>query len=123
MSDGTTLHKDDRVLAVPPNRCGGEAEHVPGPSALEDRLERERREVMTLVDNDLAIALDPVTDFPFTGERLHDRDIDLARGLALAATDPAARPLHPGNRAARQCAGDSSRRNRSPGVYSTPAAA
>src|SRR6266513_2342940 len=87
MSNRPALHEDDRVLTVTADGGCGEAEDVTRLGAFQDRLEGKRRQMMTLVHNDVAVALDEIADLAFSGKRLHHCDVDPPGGLVLPASD------------------------------------
>ncbi len=87
--DRAALHEDDRVLTVATLWSRSQAMNVSGPDALEDRLERNGRQVVAFVDGHLAVVLDQRVDLTLPGKRLHHRDIDEARWFGLATADHA----------------------------------
>lgn len=89
VSGRPALHEDDRLPPITPDWCRGEPEHVSGFGPLQDGLERKRREVVALVGNDLTVVLDNLAGLTLPGQRLHQRDVDLAAWLGLAASNGA----------------------------------
>src|SRR5215472_17308102 len=57
-ANGTALQIDDRVVAVLASRSGGQADHILRLHLPHHLLERKRRNVVTLVDNHLAVFCD-----------------------------------------------------------------
>ena len=85
--DRSALHEDNRVLAVASERRRRQAQHVLGLGPLEDGLERDGRQVMALVDDDVAVLFDQLADLALAGQRLHHGNVDPAGGPGLAAAD------------------------------------
>lgn len=85
----STLHEDDGILPVAACRCCAQSQDILGSDALQDRLEGSRADVVALIDDHLAIAIDERLDLAFVRKGLHHRNVDLAAGLGLAANDGA----------------------------------
>ena len=68
MPNRATLHEDDRLLAVAPYWRGGQAKYVPGFGPLQYRLERESRQVVALVDDNVTVVLDESVNLALTRE-------------------------------------------------------
>src|SRR5205814_4755245 len=60
--DRTALHEDDRLLTITPYWRSRQAKYVLGLGPLEDRLEREGRQMVALVDDDVAVVFDQGAD-------------------------------------------------------------
>ena len=58
MPSRPALHEDDGLLAIAPYGGGCQAKHVLGLGSLQDRIEREGRQVMALVDDDVSVVFD-----------------------------------------------------------------
>jgi hypothetical protein len=83
------LHQNDRVVAVLARDRRGEAEHVACLRRLRDGLEAHRRDVMALVDHDLAVIGHQIIDNAFPVQALNHGDIQAAgRPPFAAANDP-----------------------------------
>ena len=54
MSNRTALHEDNRLLAVSTDRGRGEPEDVACFDGLQDRVERDRADMVAFVNDDLA---------------------------------------------------------------------
>lgn len=91
MPNRPALHEDDGLLPVAPYGCGCQAKHVLGLGPHQDRLEREGRQVVALVDDDLSVVLDQGIDLALAltppGKGLHHRHVDPAGRSGLAAAD------------------------------------
>ena len=66
---------------------GGQAEDVPRLAATRHRLEAYRRQVVTLVDDEVTIVGDHVIHLPLAHQALNDGDVDDTGRAALAAAD------------------------------------
>jgi hypothetical protein len=89
--DRTELHLEDRVEPVPPSRRRREAGQVASLHLGEDPLERDRGDVVALVDDHVAVARHDVVHSPLPDETLEHGDVEPTRRLALARTDLADR--------------------------------
>jgi hypothetical protein len=87
VTDGPALHVDDRLVAVTAVRRRRQPGHVPGLHCGEHTLERERREMMALVDDHVTVGGDDVVHVTVTHQTLHRRDAENARRPALSPAD------------------------------------
>ena len=83
------LHKDNGLLTISSNGRGGQPEHVFRFGLLQDRIKRRCTNVVTLVDDDMAIVFNQGIDLALARHRLHHCNIDLACGLGLATANGA----------------------------------
>ena len=97
--DRATLHEDDRILAVAPDRRRGEPDHEAAFHPFQDSLEGDGGDVMAFIDDHLSVAVDQLLDVFAPGQALDDRDVDDTTGIALAATDH----TDPGGRQFQEC--------------------
>ena len=87
VTDRPTLHEDDRVMAILAGYRGRQSQDVARLGSARDELEADGREMMTLVDNQVAVIGNKVADLAVANEALDQRDVDSTRGLALSAAD------------------------------------
>jgi hypothetical protein len=80
---------DDRLLPVAADRCRRQAQHVFRLGPLENRVERDRADVVALVDDHLAVVFYQRVHLALPGHRLHHGNVDLASRFGLAAADGA----------------------------------
>ena len=76
MADRAALHRDDLLQAVAPVGRGGEAEEVAGGGAPDGGLERERGQVVALVDHDQAVVGEERFEIVDRLEALDHRKVD-----------------------------------------------
>jgi hypothetical protein len=88
---GAELHLDDGVMAVPPMRCGREADEVARPDLGQDALEGDGGHVVALVHDDVAVAGDEISDPPAPGEALESWRRRVARSARASPADLADR--------------------------------
>src|SRR4029079_10152536 len=81
------LQEDDRVMAVVPRHCRGEPQHVVGLCCPRDRFKAHGREVMALIDNNMAVIGDQIRDNAPSNQALHEGDIDDSGWPPLPAMD------------------------------------
>lgn len=77
MADRAALHKNNRVVSITPDRRGGQADDISGLGLLENRLEGKCRDVVALIDDDLAIFIEQFGQVFSVRQGLHDGNIDL----------------------------------------------
>lgn len=77
-----------RVVAVPPLRSCGQADDVPCPDRREEPLERNGRDVVAFVDDDVSVPADELVDGVSADEALHHRDVDSAVRFPGVPADP-----------------------------------
>ena len=80
------LEPDQGFEPVAPVRGGGQAEPASRPGALHARLERDRRDVVALVDDDEAVVVEDGRVVA-AGEALDHRDVDHSGRAVAAAAD------------------------------------
>lgn len=85
------VHEDDGLPTVPPYRGRCETEHVSGLGRSKNGIERDRSDVVALVDDHVAVVLDGRINLSAAGECLHHGDIDPACGSRFASADHAHR--------------------------------
>jgi hypothetical protein len=87
MTDGAALHEDDRVVAVFPRHRRRQAKHVSGLGLPSDGFEAHGGQVMTFIDDDMAVISHQIGDNPLPHQALHESDIDVAARLLFPAVD------------------------------------
>jgi hypothetical protein len=87
MSNWTALHEDDRLVTV--LACDGcrQANDKSGFGLAYDLLEAVRRQMVTLVDDDVTVLGDAVIDHVLSHETLNDGDVNLSSRSVSAAAD------------------------------------
>ena len=85
--DRAALHIDDRVVAVLPHRRCRQAGHIFCSHSAHHLLERNSREMMTFVHNDVAVLCDQILDLAFPIKALNDGHVNDASGLVLTGSD------------------------------------
>jgi hypothetical protein len=105
MSNGATLHEDDRKVPIFASHGRGQPEDIARLCPTGDKLKARCRKVVTLVDDKMTIVRHQIRYFTLTHEALDQRDIDNAGRLPASATDDAdvlridiekcPQPLHP----------------------------
>ena len=83
----TKLHLRDRVASIAALRCRGQPDDVTRLHRRQHALERDRREMVALVDDDLPVAGHEIRDGLLAHQALDHRDVDPAGGVALSGTD------------------------------------
>jgi hypothetical protein len=81
------LHSQDRVVPIAAVGRGREAQDVAGTHLTKHTLERNGRNVVALVDDDVSVAGHDVLDTSLPDEALDHRDVQPAVGLPLTAAD------------------------------------
>ena len=87
VADRAELEADQVIEAVAPVRRGGEPEPVARGDGADGGLERGGRDVVALVDDDLAVGAELVGEVGSAGERLQSGDVDDAGELGSAAAE------------------------------------
>lgn len=87
MADRAALHEDDRLMPILARYRGGQPENEPRLRSPRDKLEARRGQVVTFVDDEMAIIANKVGDFSAPHEALDQRHIDHASRLAFASPD------------------------------------
>ena len=87
MADRAELEADQVVEAVAPVGRGGQPEPVARGDGADRGLERGCRDVVALVDNDLAVGAELVGEVVAAGEGLQSGDVDDAGELGSAAAE------------------------------------
>jgi len=85
---GPELHAQDRVVPIAAVGRRREAQDVAGAHLAEYTLERNRRNVVTLVDDDVSVAGHDILDTSLPDQALDHGDVQPAVGLSLASADP-----------------------------------
>src|SRR5215213_10396464 len=75
------------MMPIPAVWRGGQANHITRLDLRTHALERNRRDVVTLVHDDMAIRLDQVLDAALPNQALDHRHVEPPVRLALPATD------------------------------------
>src|SRR5438034_464807 len=86
---GTTLHEDDRMLAILPGDGRRQPGHKLRPSLAGNLLKALGREMVTLIHNQVAIIAHEIVDETASDQALHHGHIKQAGRLCAAAADPA----------------------------------
>ena len=92
VSDWTALHRDDRLVTISTVRRRGQARDVSGWEGREHAFGLNGRDVVALVDHNVAVGADEVMEVIAARECLDHRDVDLPRQAAPAGAEPADRP-------------------------------
>src|SRR5215207_7927717 len=87
VADGSELPGDELAEAVTPGRCRGEPEPELRADPFDRVLVRGGREMMALVDDDLAVPVGEGGDVVVPGQGGQHRDVDDAAELAPATAD------------------------------------
>ncbi len=82
--DGTELHLDDGLVPISPLRSGGQADEVARLHLGEYALERDCRQMVTFVDDDVSVPGDEIIDLPLSDEALDHRHIEPAVRFTFA---------------------------------------
>src|SRR2546429_5222814 len=85
---GTTLHEDDRMLAILPGDGRRQPGHKLRPSLAGNLLKALGREMVTLIHNQVAIIAHEIVDETASDQALHHGHIKQAGRLCAAAADP-----------------------------------
>ena len=83
----TALHRDDPIVTVSAVRSGGQADHVARGRRAQYLLGRNSRNVVALVDDDLAVRARSSGGVLAAREALHHRNVDRPGRLALPRAD------------------------------------
>src|SRR5699024_5131480 len=83
------LHLHNGMVSVAPAGCRGQPGHVTRLGFGDNKLKRDSRYMMTLVDNHLAVLGDHVIDSSLARQTLHRRNIQTAIGPFAAAANAA----------------------------------
>ena len=86
--DRAALHEHDRMMPVPAGHGGRQPEHVFCLRARRHRLEADRREMVALVNHEMAVTGHQVVDLAPAHQALDHAHIDDAARPARAAADP-----------------------------------
>src|SRR5260370_37896238 len=86
-SQRTQLHLCGRMASVAPPGRRRESEEIARFDLRQHTLERERRQMVTFIDNDMSVAGDEVIDSLLVKEALNHADIEAAVGLAFPGPD------------------------------------
>src|SRR6185436_16664402 len=81
------LHRENGVVPIPAVRCGGQADDITGLDLREHALEGNRRHMVALVHDDMAVGLDQVIDAALADQALDHRHIEAPVRCPLAASD------------------------------------
>ena len=76
MPDRPALHEDDRVVAILAGDGRRQPEHEPRLGLSRDLLEAVGRQVMALVDDQVAVVGDAIVDDALSDEALNHGDIE-----------------------------------------------
>lgn len=87
VADRPALHEDDRLLAVASDRGRRQAKHIFELGPLEDCVEGDCADMVALLDDHVAVALDQRGHIPLAGQGLHHGNVDSANGLGFAVAD------------------------------------
>jgi len=87
--DRPELHRTDRMMSIPPTGRCGQPDDEARADGCQHPLERHSGNVMTLVDDDVAIVADYPADLPVADKALNHRDVQGPGHLRLASTNPA----------------------------------
>ena len=87
MSHRTALHEDNGMQTIAADRRGGQTEDKFRLGALKNGVKRRGANVMAFVNDDVAVVLHQWIDLVQPRQRLHHRNVDLARRSRLATTD------------------------------------
>ena len=87
VADRAELEADQVIEAVAPVRRGGEPDPVAGGDGADGGLERGGRDVVALIDDDLAVGAELVGEVGSAGECLQSGDVDDAGELGSAAAE------------------------------------
>ena len=85
---GTALHENDRVVTILPRDSRREAQDESRRRAANDPLETMRRQIVALIDDDMAVVANAVVYDTFAHETLNDRHIEHPSRFPSAAADP-----------------------------------
>src|SRR5260370_15500320 len=86
-ADRPELHLGNWMVPITALRCCGEPHDIARLHLRQHSLERDRRQVMTLVDDHVPIAADEIVDVISVDETLDHRHVKAAVWFALAASD------------------------------------
>ena len=89
VSDGTTLHEDNRMLAILPGDGCRQARHKLRFSLTGNLLKTLSREMVALIHNQMAIIAHEIVNEAASNHALYDCYIKQSRCLCAATTDPA----------------------------------
>ena len=89
VTDGTTLHNNDRVVTILPRDRRREAKQVSSLCLARDGLKANGGQVMAFVDDDMAVFGDHIGHDAFPHKALHESNIDVSSGFPLSAMDDA----------------------------------
>lgn len=81
------LKPNNGMMTVSPSRCCRQAGDVSRGHRPHHTLERDRRNVVTFIHDDMSIASDDIVDFAVANQTLNHRDIERAVGMPFAAAD------------------------------------
>jgi hypothetical protein len=82
---GTTLHVNDGMVSVLPGRCSRQAQDVFSFDFAKHTLESESREMVALVDNDVAILGYKIMNYTLAPQAWDYSDIDHPRSLPFSS--------------------------------------
>src|SRR4030042_1058793 len=85
-TDGTTLHYDNRVMAILADRGCSETHNVLSLYLFENLFKGKGRDVVAFINNDLTISGHYVFDLSLAIEALHEADVDGTGNPLFAAT-------------------------------------
>src|SRR5207244_757224 len=72
-----TLHGDDGMMAVFASDGCGKSQHITSLGSASDQLKTSRREMMTLIYNQVAVRTDTVMHDTLSHQALHERHVEL----------------------------------------------
>ena len=87
MPHGTALHEDDGMVSVLPRHRRGQAQDESRLRAADDLLEAVRRQVVTFIDDHLAVVAHAVVHHTVANEALNDGHIEQPGRCVAAAAD------------------------------------
>jgi len=88
-ANGAQLHLGDGLMSVAPLRCRGEPNDVARLHLGEYPLERDRWQMVALIDDDVPIVSDQIVDLILANQALDHGDVESTVGPALATSDSA----------------------------------
>lgn len=86
---GSALHEDDGMMPILAGDGGLQSENETPPGAPGHLFEADSGQMMTFINDQMAVSSDDIVDLAFSDQALDQRHIDDARRLALAAANPA----------------------------------
>jgi hypothetical protein len=75
------------MMAILARNRRGKAQDVASLRAARDHFERRGRNMVALIDDQVAIATDEIRDLAFAHEALYQGDVDVSGWLAAASAD------------------------------------